>query len=69
MINSNACSAKKHPKDFPLHVHGITPLNSKPTHQMPFCYVLVERPARLELCGYDSVVWHVVLEASASDTR
>ena len=33
------------------------------------CYVLVERSARLELDGYDSVVWHVVLEASASDTR
>ena len=33
------------------------------------CYVLVERSARLELDGYDSVVWHVVFEASASDTR
>ena len=33
------------------------------------CYVLVERSARLELDGYDFVVWHVVLEASASDTR
>ena len=33
------------------------------------CYVLVERSARLELDGYDLVVWHVVLEAFASDTR
>ena len=33
------------------------------------CYVLVERSARLELDGYDFVVWHVVLEACASDTR
>ena len=33
------------------------------------CYVLVERSARLELGGYDSVVWHVVLEACASDTQ
>ena len=33
------------------------------------CYVLVERSARLELGGYDLVVWHVVLEAFASDTR
>ena len=32
------------------------------------CYVLVERSARLELDGYDSVVWHVVLEACASST-
>ena len=36
---------------------------------LPDCYVLVERSARLELEGYGSVVWHVVLEASASDTR
>ena len=35
----------------------------------PGCYVLVERSARLELNGYDLVVWHVVLEAFASDTR
>ena len=33
------------------------------------CYVLVERSARLELDGYGSVAWHVVLEAYASDTR
>ena len=33
------------------------------------CYVLVERPARLELGGYGSVVWHAVLEAFASGTR
>ena len=33
------------------------------------CYVLVERSARLELDGYDSVVWHVVLEACASSTQ
>ena len=33
------------------------------------CYALGERPARLELGGYDSVVWHVVLEACASDTQ
>ena len=32
------------------------------------CYVLVERSARLELGGYDSVVWHVALEACASST-
>ena len=32
------------------------------------CYVLVERSARLELGGYDSVVWHVALEACASGT-
>ena len=32
------------------------------------CYVLVERSARLELDGYDSVVWHVALEACASST-
>ena len=31
-----------------------------------WCYVLVERSARLELDGYDSVVWHVALEACAS---
>ena len=35
----------------------------------PQCYVLVECPAQLELGGYDSVIWHVVLEACASDTR
>ena len=35
----------------------------------PECYVLVERSARLERDGYDLVVWHVVLEAFASDTR
>ena len=34
-----------------------------------YCYVLVERSARLELDGYGSVIWHVVLEASASGTR
>ena len=33
------------------------------------CYALGERPARLELDGYDFVVWHVVLEACASDTQ
>ena len=38
-------------------------------HQYQKCYVLVERSARLELDGYDLVVWHVVLEAFASDTR
>ena len=32
------------------------------------CYVLVERSARLELDGYDYVVWHVALEACASST-
>ena len=32
------------------------------------CYVLGERSARLELDGYDSVVWHVALEACASST-
>ena len=32
------------------------------------CYVLVERSARLERDGYDSVVWHVALEACASST-
>ena len=32
------------------------------------CYVLVERSARLELDGYDSVVWHVALGACASST-
>ena len=32
------------------------------------CYILVERSARLELDGYDSIVWHVVLEACTSDT-
>ena len=35
----------------------------------PFCYVLVEHSARHELDGYDSIVWHIVLEACASDTR
>ena len=29
----------------------------------------MERSARLELGGYDSIVWHVVLEACASDTQ
>ena len=33
------------------------------------CYALEERLARLELDGYDFVVWHVVLEACASDTQ
>ena len=33
------------------------------------CCILVERSARLELGGYDSVIWHVVLEACASDTQ
>ena len=33
------------------------------------CYALVERSARLERGGYDSVVWHVVLEAYTSDTQ
>ena len=32
------------------------------------CYVLVEHSAQLELDGYDSVVWHVALEACASST-
>ena len=32
------------------------------------CYVLGERSARLELDGYNSVVWHVALEACASST-
>ena len=32
------------------------------------CYVLVERSTRLELDGYDSVVWHVALGACASST-
>ena len=32
------------------------------------CYVLVERSARLELDGYDFVVWLVALEACASST-
>ena len=36
---------------------------------MRFCYALGERPARLERGGYDFVVWHVVLEACASDTQ
>ena len=34
-----------------------------------YCYALGERPARLELDGYDFVVWHVVFEACASDTQ
>ena len=33
------------------------------------CYVLVECSARLELNGYDFVVWHVALEACASSTQ
>ena len=33
------------------------------------CYALGERSALLEQDGYDSVVWHVVLEACASDTQ
>ena len=33
------------------------------------CNVLVEHSAWLELGGYDSVVWHVVFEACASDTQ
>ena len=33
------------------------------------CYVLVERSTRLELGGYDYVVWRVVLGACASSTR
>ena len=48
-------------------------VNMKPAWISPLlymdCYVLVERPARLELDGYDLVVWHVVLEAFASDTQ
>ena len=41
--------------------------DSKPCYAR--CYVLVERPARLELDGYGFVVWHAVLEAFASGTR
>ena len=52
--------------DLGSEVGTVTGLNST-THHL--CYVLVERSARLERDGYDSVVWHVVLEASASDTR
>ena len=33
------------------------------------CYVLVERSARLELGGYDSIIWHVVFEACTSNTQ
>ena len=43
--------------------------NNLKVHRLLYCYVLVERSARLELDGYDLVVWHVVLEAFASDTR
>ena len=39
-----------------------------PIISLPLCYVLVERSARLELGGYDFVVWHVALEACASST-
>ena len=52
--------------------HGVpTPARYIQVHMGadPYCYVLVECSARLELDGYDFVVWHVVLEASASDTR
>ena len=33
---SNDCSVKKHPNDFPHHVHGITQSTSNPTHQTLF---------------------------------
>ena len=51
----------------PTHYH----LHPTPTWLLPHhpCYVLVERSARLELDGYDSVVWHVALEACASSTQ
>ena len=48
---------------------GSQPIGSHiMTQKLADCYVLVERSARLELDGYDFVVWHVVLEACASDT-
>ena len=50
-----------------LEVDQVPTPNATPS--MLRCYVLVERSARLELDGYDLVVWHVVLEAFASDTR
>ena len=33
-----------------------------------YCYVLAERSARLEQCGYDFGTSHIALEACASDT-
>ena len=53
--------------DMPVNATHTTPDAS--TAPVPDCYVLVERSARLELYGYDSVVWHVALEACASSTQ
>ena len=55
--------------------HRISPVppalraQTKPGCRRDRCYALVERSAWLEQGGYDSVVWHVVLEACASDTQ
>ena len=55
-----------------MKVIPVDPLILQVWVSIPFdqvlCYVLGERSARLELDGYDSVVWHVVLEACASST-
>ena len=53
-----------HPNSVDLRYLGLVSNNLGPQ-----CYVLVERSARLELDGYDSVVWHVALEACASSTQ
>ena len=47
----------------------VAAVRNWPTPTTLRCYVLVERSARLELDGYDSVVWHVALEACASGTQ
>ena len=59
-------SSKLGPKQ--LGPFTITKVLSDVDYQLALCYVLVERSARLELDGYDSVVWHVALEACASST-
>ena len=52
----------------PAKIAGIATWPTPTSVKQVRCYVLVERSARLELDGYDSVVWHAALEACASST-
>ena len=54
---------------FLFTIRDFTTTAMRDIFDMVKCYALGERPARLELGGYDFVVGHVVLEACASDPQ
>ena len=60
-------------RNYPFYQEVDVTLYSIDNHgliaDIDMCYVLVERSARLELGGYDSIIWHVALEACASGTQ